>query len=89
MGEDESGDLKTLLKHKIFIKIYTMCLKDFNPWKDFSNENKVTLQLLKLVKNESVFSLLKTFCETFSNFVKREKKKLEWKQKNKIKEGWK
>ena len=40
MGEDESGDLKTPLKHKIFIKIYTMCLKDFNPWKDFLNESK-------------------------------------------------
>ena len=26
MGEDESGDLKTPLKQKVFIKIYTMCL---------------------------------------------------------------
>ena len=41
MGKDESGDLKTPLKHKIFIKIYTMCLKGFNPWKDFSNESNV------------------------------------------------
>ena len=46
MGEDESGDLKTPLKQKIFIKIYTMCLKDFNPWKDFSDESKTVLLIL-------------------------------------------
>ena len=52
MGEDESGDLKTPLKQRSFIKLYTMCLKEPNPWKEpdpwkeFSNKGKITLQIL-------------------------------------------
>ena len=46
MGEEESGDLKTPLKQRSFIKLYTMCLKEPDPWKDFSNKGKITLQIL-------------------------------------------
>ena len=38
--------LKNPTQTKIFIKLYTMCLKEPDPWKDFSNKGKITLQIL-------------------------------------------
>ena len=46
MGEEESGELKTPLKQRSFIKLYTMCLKEHDPRKDFEDKGKVTLQKL-------------------------------------------
>ena len=88
MGEDESGDLKTPLKHKIFfIKLYTKCLKDFNPWKDFSNERKITLLNIRtcIKKRRVLLLLLLTFLNTFQ---KKGRGSLKERERAKRKEGW-
>ena len=84
MEEDESGDLKTPLKQRYFIEIIQFAFRNLILEMTFQIRAYNSIIIETCVKKRVIYFYL----ELFLKLVKREKKKFEWEQKNKAKEGW-